>query len=72
MPMPEDIHDVYCSFCDKPQMEVHKLVAAKDNYICNECIDLCYDILHEGEPNFKKMWFELYEVLMTQKGGNNV
>lgn len=36
-----------CSFCGKSQYEVHKLIAGPTVFICNECIDLCGDILRE-------------------------
>jgi hypothetical protein len=36
-----------CSFCGKSQDEVRKLIAGKDVYICDECIDLCNDIIAE-------------------------
>lgn len=36
-----------CSFCDKTQDEVRKLVAGPQVYICDECVDLCNDILRE-------------------------
>ncbi|MCP8352459.1 ATP-dependent Clp protease ATP-binding subunit ClpX [Candidatus Synchoanobacter obligatus] len=36
-----------CSFCGKTQDEVKKLVAGPNVYICNECIKLCNDILHQ-------------------------
>lgn len=36
-----------CSFCAKPQEDVKKLVAGPSVYICDECIDLCNDILTE-------------------------
>lgn len=38
---------LYCSFCGKSQREVRKLIAGPSVYICNECIDLCNDILIE-------------------------
>ena len=38
-----------CSFCGKNQDEVAKLIAGPDVYICNECIDLCNEIVHEDE-----------------------
>ncbi len=38
---------VRCSFCGKPQEQVKKIIAGPNAYICNECIDLCYDILGE-------------------------
>lgn len=34
-----------CSFCSKSQHEVKKLIAGPSVYICNECIDLCLDII---------------------------
>ncbi len=36
-----------CSFCGKTQQEVKKLIAGPDVYICDECIDLCNDIIEE-------------------------
>lgn len=39
-----------CSFCNKSQEEVQKLIAGPSVYICNECIDLCNEIIaEEGE-----------------------
>ena len=38
---------LYCSFCGKSQHEVRKLIAGPSVYICNECIDLCNDIIKE-------------------------
>lgn len=41
-----------CSFCGKSQDQVRKLVAGPGAYICNECVDLCYEIVEEGfEPD---------------------
>jgi ATP-dependent Clp protease ATP-binding subunit ClpX len=39
-----------CSFCDKNQQQVTKLVAGNDVFICNECITLCYDIIKQDVP----------------------
>jgi ClpX C4-type zinc finger protein len=36
---------LYCSFCPKSQHEVRKLIAGPGVMICNECIELCQDIL---------------------------
>ena len=36
-----------CSFCGKSQREVKKLIAGPTVYICDECIDLCNDIIAE-------------------------
>ena len=41
-----------CSFCGKPQGMVNRLVAGPNVYICNECIELCNDILSEEEASF--------------------
>lgn len=40
-------HNLICSFCGKTQDEVRKLVAGPGVYICDECVDLCNDILTE-------------------------
>ncbi len=39
--------DLCCSFCGKGQGEVRKLIAGPNVYICDECIDLCNDIIAE-------------------------
>lgn len=39
---------VRCSFCGKSQAEVRKVVAGPGVYICNECVDLCKDIIDDG------------------------
>lgn len=38
---------VYCSFCGKSQEDVVKQIAGPKVAICNECVELCIDILHE-------------------------
>ncbi|WP_084155767.1 ATP-dependent Clp protease ATP-binding subunit ClpX [Halomonas halocynthiae] len=38
---------LYCSFCGKNQDEVRKLIAGPSVYICDECVDLCNDIIRE-------------------------
>ena len=38
---------LYCSFCGKSQHEVKKLIAGPSVFICDECIDLCNDIIKE-------------------------
>jgi len=38
---------LYCSFCGKSQQEVRKLIAGPSVYICDECVDLCNDIIRE-------------------------
>jgi len=36
-----------CSFCGKTQNEVKKLIAGPTVYICDECVELCNDIIEE-------------------------
>jgi ATP-dependent Clp protease ATP-binding subunit ClpX len=40
---------LYCSFCGKSQQELRKLIAGAGAHICNECVELCVDII--GEEN---------------------
>ena len=41
-------NDIRCSFCNKTQAQVRKLIAGPAGvYICDECIDICADILDE-------------------------
>ena len=40
---------LYCSFCNKSQHEVKKLIAGPSVFICDECIELCNDIVREDE-----------------------
>ncbi|OAM52945.1 ATP-dependent protease ATP-binding subunit ClpX [Methylovorus sp. MM2] len=47
---------LYCSFCGKSQHEVRKLIAGPSVFICDECVDLCNDIIREevqGESGLK-------------------
>ncbi|MDY6821038.1 MAG: ATP-dependent Clp protease ATP-binding subunit ClpX [Deferribacterota bacterium] len=41
--------NLYCSFCGKTQEEVKKLIAGPNVYICDECIELCNEILKDEE-----------------------
>ena len=43
----EDSKLLYCSFCGKSQHEVRKLIAGPSVFICDECVDLCNDIITE-------------------------
>ena len=38
---------LYCSFCGKSQHEVRKLIAGPSVFVCDECVDLCNDIIRE-------------------------
>lgn len=54
-----DDKTLYCSFCGKGQDEVRKLIAGPSVYICDECVELCNDILRDefGEEDISQ--FEL-------------
>ena len=47
MPSKESTDKLSCSFCGKGQDDVKKLIAGPSVYICNECVDLCNDIIEE-------------------------
>ena len=41
---------LYCSFCGKSQHEVKKLIASPSVFVCDECIDLCNEIIRDELP----------------------
>src|SRR4026208_1419098 len=41
---------LYCSFCGKSQHEVKKLIGGPSVFICDECIELCNDIIRDEVP----------------------
>src|SRR5260370_16937594 len=43
----ETKNTLYCSFCGKSQHEMRKLIAGPTVFICDECVELCMDIIHE-------------------------
>lgn len=43
--------NLYCSFCGKGQHEVKKLIAGQSVFICDECIDLCNEIIQDELPD---------------------
>ena len=43
---------LYCSFCGKSQHEVKKLIAGPTVFICDECVELCMDIIKEESKNY--------------------
>ena len=51
--MEKDKSKLNCSFCGKSQSKVKKLIAGPNTYICNECVDLCNDILDVQEKEKK-------------------
>jgi ATP-dependent Clp protease ATP-binding subunit ClpX len=46
-PTGESKNTLYCSFCGKSQHEVRKLIAGPTVFICDECVELCMDIIRE-------------------------
>jgi ATP-dependent Clp protease ATP-binding subunit ClpX len=46
---------LYCSFCGKSQHEVKKLIAGPSVFICDECIDLCNDIIRDELPGVESV-----------------
>ena len=43
----EDDKQLRCSFCGKPQDQVKRLIAGPNVYICDECVELCREIIRE-------------------------
>ncbi|NMA94212.1 MAG: ATP-dependent Clp protease ATP-binding subunit ClpX, partial [Clostridiales bacterium] len=50
----DDKKELSCSFCGKPQSQVRRLIAGPDVYICDECVELCADILEQEFPELKE------------------
>ena len=51
----EGKNNLYCSFCGKSQHEVRKLIAGPTVFICDECVELCMDIIkEEGKGSVSK------------------
>tara|TARA_Y100000590_G_scaffold470379_1_gene664294 strand:- start:2900 stop:4162 length:1263 start_codon:yes stop_codon:yes gene_type:complete len=48
-----DKDSLYCSFCGKNQKEVKKLIAGPTVFVCDECVELCMDIIKEDSKNIK-------------------
>jgi ClpX C4-type zinc finger protein/glyoxalase superfamily protein len=70
---PVGVHDpapqetLYCSFCGKSQHKVTKLIAGPSVYICDECVELCTDIVREEAP----VWKVLNLLRADGESGNN-
>ncbi len=48
-----DNDSLFCSFCGKNQKEVKKLIAGPTVFVCDECVELCMDIIKEDSKNNK-------------------
>ena len=79
----EDGKLLYCSFCGKSQHEVRKLIAGPSVFVCDECVELCNDIIREemqekttsgGEelPKPQKINEELNEYVIGQNSAKKV
>ena len=40
--------DIHCSFCGRPQTEVERIIYGRNAYICNECVEMCAELLNEN------------------------
>ena len=58
-------NDIRCSFCNKTQSQVRKLIAGPAGvYICDECVDICADILEEeleDRRRSQRIWPDRYD-----------
>ncbi len=75
---------LYCSFCGKSQHEVRKLIAGPTVFICDECVDLCNDIIREetktslvskkdgGVPTPQEICNVLDDYVIGQRGAKRV
>lgn len=52
---------LYCSFCGKAQHEVRRLIAGPSTFICDECIDLTYAMIHDIKPEGGSLAIDLAE-----------
>lgn len=80
---PDAKNTLYCSFCGKSQHEVRKLIAGPTVFICDECVELCLDIIREegkstmaktgdGLPRPKDIYRILDEYVIGQKHAKRV
>ena len=60
---------IKCSFCGKPQDEVNRIIAGPGVYICNECIELCQEIIDE---DFSTVETDLKDIPKPQEISDNL
>jgi len=75
---------LYCSFCGKSQHEVKKLIAGPSVFVCNECVNLCNDIIREEEmaevvtpdqkalPSPKELHMQLDQYVIGQEDAKKI
>ena len=64
--MPNDKREIRCSFCGRTQDEVKRIIAGPGAYICNECVEICADLIaDEAEQERAEARFELGDKLRT-------
>ena len=67
-----DKDSLFCSFCGKNQKEVKKLIAGPTVFVCDECVELCMDIIKEDNKNnkfkIKKTKIKLNEIYSKHTG----
>ncbi|MDD2484361.1 MAG: ATP-dependent Clp protease ATP-binding subunit ClpX [Eubacteriales bacterium] len=63
----DETKQLKCSFCGKPQDQVRRLVAGPNVYICDECIELCQDIIKEELSSLGEEGIGLFESLALPK-----
>jgi len=59
---------LYCSFCGKSEDEVKALIAAPRIWICDECVELCTELIHDENPS--PLWKVLRLLARGVKNGN--
>jgi len=63
----ESHEQLTCSFCGKPQHQVHKLIAGPGVYICDECVELCNEIVDEEQEQQQEHEAIAVDALPTPK-----